>query len=60
MTVKLTANQQVFSITKMVSVTKYVHLMMLKMLNIYELDYKLIQFVASAVHFQIGPAHTRF
>ncbi len=32
--------------TQMVSVTQYVHLMMLKRFDIYELDYKLINFVA--------------
>ncbi len=44
--------------TQMVSVTQYVHLMMLKRFDIYELDYKLIHFVA--VRFQIEPAHTQF
>ncbi len=38
--------------TKMLSVTQYVHLMMLKNFNIYELDYKRIHFVASADTFQ--------
>ncbi len=46
----------------MVSVTQYIHLMMLKRLNIYELDldYKRIHFVARAVRFQRESAHTRF
>ncbi len=44
--------------TKMLSVTQYVHLMMLKRFNIYELNYK--RFVASAVRFQREPAHSRF
>ncbi len=41
----------------MLSVTHYVHLLMLKSFNIYELDYKHIHFVA--VHFQREP-DTRF
>ncbi len=51
-------NQQTYFITKMVSVTQYVHLMMLKRFNIYELDYKLVHFVASAVRFQRARPHT--
>ncbi len=38
-----------YSMTKMVSVTQYVHVIMFKKFNIYELDYKRIYFVASAV-----------
>ncbi len=55
-----TANQQAYSMTKMVSVTQYVLLIMLKRFNIYELDYKHTHFVARAVCFQGGSAHTLF
>ncbi len=55
-----TANQQAYSKTKIVSVTQYVLLIMLKRFNIYELDYKHTNFVARAVRFQVEPAHTLF
>ncbi len=42
---------RVYSMTKMVSVTQYVHLIMLKRFNIYELDNKRIHFVVRAVRF---------
>ncbi len=51
-------NQQVYS--KMVSVTQYVHLIMLKRFNTNELDHKCIYFIVSAVLFQRASAHTRF
>ncbi len=45
--------------TKMLSDTQYVHLMMLKSFNIYELDYKHIHFIVSADSFQreSSPTH---
>ncbi len=46
--------------TKMVSDTQYVHFMMLKRFNIYELDYKRIHFVVNAVRFQRKSAQARF
>ncbi len=46
--------------TKIVSVTQYVLLIMLKSFFIYELDYKYNNFVARAVRFQLEPAHTLF
>ncbi len=57
-----TVNQQAYSMTKMVSVTQYVLLIMLKGFNIYELDYKHrpTHFVARAVRFQGEPTHTLF
>ncbi len=42
----------VYYIKKELSVTQYVHLIILKRFNIYELDYKLIHFVVSVVRFQ--------
>ncbi len=49
-------NQQVYS--KMVSVTQYVHLIMLKRFNTNELDHKCIYFIANAVLFQRNlPTH---
>ncbi len=45
-------NKLVYSMTKMVSVTQYVLLIMLKWFNISELDYVLLQFVVSAVRLQ--------
>ncbi len=46
-----------YSMTKMVSVTQYVHVIMFKRFHIYELDYKRIHFVASAVRLSDSP-HT--
>ncbi len=54
-----TANSA-YSMTKMVSVTQYVLLIMLKRFNIYELDYKHTHFFAIPVRFQGEPAHTLF
>ncbi len=57
---ELSVNQHVHSMTKIVSVTQYVFLIILKCFNIYELDYALISFVGSAVRFQKEPIHMLF
>jgi len=48
--------KQVYSMTKIVSVTQYVFLIMLKSCNIHEFDY----FVPSAGSLTTEPAHTLF
>ncbi len=43
---------RVYSITKMLSVTQFVHLIIFKRFNIYELYHKLFNYIESAERFQ--------
>lgn len=44
--------------TKLNRVTQFVHLIILKRFNIYELYHKLFNYIESAERFQREPAHT--